>query len=167
MKLLLLAFLISTQAFSQVSNPRHRPGYCPIKENLSCENFIIKNVPRWDSDEEYELKKIKYSCAGNYNIDCLKTISAPLPRYNKNNLEDLSRLALSCQLTNNECVKFLKSNLARIHFNNIEDVTKVARACARADVSCISQKCNLRDYNCNRSEDLIRAASSCYQPCKR
>jgi hypothetical protein len=162
----LIFTIISTSLLAQNSNPRHRPGYCPLVENKSCEATIKSNVPRWDIDEDSEKRSVKYACAGNEDSNCLRKIMVPLARFDKNNLEDLTRLALSCQLTNSACVDYVSNKLSRHDFNSIEDVTQIAMACARSEVSCVKSLCNTRQYNCKRKTDLLSAARSCYQPCK-
>jgi hypothetical protein len=161
----LIFTIFTTSLMAQTSNPRHRPGYCPLVENKSCESTIKRNVPRWDIDEDSEKRAAKYACAGNEDSTCLKKVMSPLAKFDKDNLEDLTRLALSCQLTNSSCVDYVSSKLSRHSFNSIETVTEVAMACARSEVSCIKTLCSTKPYNCSRKYDLLNAARKCYQTC--
>lgn len=154
-----------TNSYAQSSNPRNRPGYCPIIENKTCEEGIKSLMPSWDYNEQYELNKITYSCAANDGMKCINYVSKNLPGYDKNNLEDLTKIALSCQLTNLSCMDFLKTKLSSFNFSDIDKVTSISRACARTDLSCLKKKCNSREYNCRDAYDAKNAAKSCYKLC--
>lgn len=166
----LLSALSTLQAFSQDSNPRsnprHRPGYCALEPSLVCEQHIKKLIPSWESDEESEISRIKYSCAGNIKASCLEMSEKKLARFDKDNLEDLSKLALSCQLTNIQCLDYVLKKLPRIDKNSLEDITQIAKSCARSKPSCIERTCKQRGLNCDRKEHLLKSAQLCYQPCR-
>lgn len=144
----------------------HNPRSCSLVENTDCEKFVMSHLSKWDYDQESEYNAIRRVCAGNYGDSCLKTITKHLSKFDKNNMEDLSRLAKSCRLTNTDCVKHAFNQLDVQRKNGIEEVTEVANACARTDMVCVKTRCNLREYNCNRIEDLLRASKKCYTKCE-
>lgn len=160
----LLVFIVSIQAFAQVP-PTNRPGYCPMVENTICEDFVISKLSKWDYDEESEYNQIRRSCSGNYEDACLKRITKPLSRHSYNDLDEMVKLANSCKLSHSSCIDFVASKIGSFDFNSVEDVTKVAKACARSEVRCIQRRCDTRDYNCSRTNDVLRAAKNCYRKC--
>ncbi len=159
-----LTLLIAQTVMAQVPPPQ-RPGYCPFIENIQCEDTVIKNLSRWEYDEEYEYRQIRRACAGNYDVSCLNELIANVPRFDSDDLNEVTRLARSCQLATSSCVTFIKNKIPRFDFNSISDVTEVARACARADVNCMTRVCNTRGNNCRNKSNLMRIARSCYVQC--
>ena len=161
---LLLIVFFTTNILAQVP-PTNRPGYCPLVEDLDCEDFVISKLSRWDYDDDSEYTQIRRACSGNYGNSCLTAITKPLSRMRYDDLDEMVTLATSCQLTNVACVNFVASKIGIHDFNTVEDVSKVAKACARSEVGCIERRCNTRDYNCRRTEDILRAAKNCYKKC--
>ncbi len=163
-RLIAIICLLSATVSMARSTHRH-PWHCPLKPSPECISTINDHLPRWDVRDEQSQRQVNHWCSGNQGDNCVKTLMTALPWYNKNNLEDLTKIARSCQLTNNACVKVASKSLSRIDFNSMEDVTEVARACARTDMKCFESKCATRDYNCKRKEGFVKAARECFEPC--
>jgi hypothetical protein len=165
MRNFLILMIIFTSAWAQVP-PQNRPGYCHQRASSPCVDSLLNRLPRWDQDEERELKQIEVACAGNIGSECVELASKYIPWYELNNKEDLLNLARKCALTEVSCMNKLIPQLSRWDYNKLESFSEVARACARVtDVKCIDRRCNLRDYRCTRSAELLRAARACYTPC--
>lgn len=154
-----------TSLFAQIP-PRNRPGYCPLRPSSPCVDFVIERVSRWDVDDEYELLSLENACAGVIGDECMKFSETVLPWYELNNIDDLKNIARACKLTSPKCLEYMVPQLSRWDYNNLTSFREVAMSCARVtDIKCITRRCDLRSYRCSRSEDLIRAAKQCYEPC--
>lgn len=165
MKYALILLTFSTVLWSQIP-PRNRPGYCPLQRSYKCFDFVAERVSKWEVDDEYEVVSLVNACAGNIGDTCLSLAEKHLPWYAMNDIDDLKVVARGCKLTNVACMEYLIPRLSRWDYNKVESFRELAMACARVtDLTCIERRCDLRAYNCNRSEDLFRAAKSCYTPC--
>lgn len=165
MKLVLIGLILSVFAWAQLP-PQSRPGYCPLKKSIACEDFIIERVSRWDVDEDYEYTMLENACAGNIKDQCMHLALDLLPWYEMNNFQDLRNVANACKHTNVACMNYLIPRLSQWDYNRLPEFRNIARACARVtNVECIKRRCALRDYNCKRKDDLLRAAKRCYEPC--
>ncbi|MCO4755063.1 MAG: hypothetical protein KC478_11320 [Bacteriovoracaceae bacterium] len=160
MKLLLVLF-ISLNVYAGPFPPNH----CHVKPNVECEKNIKKRLSSRDYNEDSDLRRIEYTCAGNPGGACIDKLSKKLPWYNLNNLEDLTKIALSCALTNMSCLNYVSSKLSRLDMRDLHDAGVVAKACARAESSCVKKACR-KDFDCDNKEQLLDAARSCYQVCK-
>lgn len=165
MKIFIITTVLSYFAFAQLP-PHSRPGYCPLSKSIACEDYIIERVSRWDVDEDYEYSMLENACAGNVKDECLSIAQKVLPWYEMNNFEDLRNVARACKLTEAACMNYIIPRLNQWDYNRLDEFRNVARACARVkSVKCIERRCALRDYNCRRGEDLLRAAARCYKTC--
>lgn len=166
MKLLLMLFMLlsSLQVLAQIPTP-NRPGYCPLAQNIQCENFVISHLSPWDYDDQYEYSQIRNNCAGNYGTNCLAKITSHLSPFEKDDLYELATLSNSCQLSNAACISFIANKLSPFDFDDIYEVTEVARACARVDLRCIKQTCSVNRNACRGKFNLLQTARSCYQGC--
>ena len=158
----LMVILFSSALFAGPFPPNH----CHVKPNKECENSIKKRLSSWEYNDDDEIRSIEYACAGNPGGACIDKLSKKLPWYSLNNREDLTKIALSCALTNMSCLNYVSSKLSRLDMRDIEDAGKVAKACARAESSCVKKACS-KDFDCDRKEELLDAARSCYQVCKK
>lgn len=146
--------------------PHMRPGYCPLKKSIACEDYIIKRVSKWDVDEDHEYNMLENACAGNVKDECLTFAQSILPWYQMNNFEDLRDVARACRFTESKCLAYMIPRLSQWDYNRLDSFREVARACARVmSIDCIERRCALRDYNCRRKEDLLKAARRCYETC--
>lgn len=159
--LALVLSLGSMSLFAQVN----RPGFCPMVENIQCEDFIISKLHPREYDDEIEYMQIRRACAGNYGKACLTTLVDAVSIFDADSRFELTNLAIGCKLSFNPCVEYIRDRISKLEFNSPYEVTTVARACARADVQCMDRLCSLRQYNCRRKADLMRAANRCYTQC--
>ena len=140
------------------------PGHCRVKPNLECEQEVKKRIPKYQYNSEIHQKQIKYHCAGNPGGECVKKLAKTLPWYNTNNRNDLNKVALSCALTDMDCLNFVAKKVGPRNLRSLEDTRKVAMACARSDIRCLKDACK-SEFDCDREEELLDAARSCYQVC--
>lgn len=158
---LILSILLQLNVALSTVPPHNRPGHCKLQNSTECESYISKRVSRWERTEQ---DRIEYSCAGNIKSNCLQIISKNLSRFETNNLEDLSSLAISCQLTTTSCLNYIIPKLSKHEKRDPETMRDVAKSCARADAKCVKKACS-KKYACSDSDELLRAARSCYKLC--
>lgn len=167
MKLVILSLILLSNLWAQIP-PHARPGYCPQKKSIACEDYIISRVSPWDVDDDYEYTLLENACAGNVKDECMQLAEKHLPWYEMNNFEDLRNVANACKLTSVSCMNYIIPSLSQWDYNRLDEFRTIARACARVmDTNCIKRRCALRDYNCRRKDDLLKAARKCYEPCSK
>ncbi|MBC75477.1 MAG: hypothetical protein CME64_05615 [Halobacteriovoraceae bacterium] len=157
-------FFVMLFSWSLLATAQFHPGHCRVKPNLECEQEIKSRIPKYQYSSDEHNRQIKYHCAGNPGGACVKKLAKTLPWYNTNNRDDLNKVALSCALTDMDCLNFVAKKVGKRNLRSLEDTREVAMACDRSDIVCLETACK-DEFNCDRKEQLLDAARSCYQPC--
>jgi hypothetical protein len=140
-------------------------GLCSHSEGIECEKTLMNQLSSWEYDQESEYLSIRNSCMGNKNAICVKSLFGYIPSWDRDELSEVISIASSCKYNNKSCLDYITNNLANFEYDTIEEVILIGNACKNSSAHCIKRLCSTNNYNCKRSEQLIKAANTCKVSC--